>query len=71
MKNLTAIIEQAEEGGYFASCPEVSGANGQGETIEECFEDLRLAIQLIFEELREQAIAKVSSKVIYKEIAFL
>ncbi|MFZ4556945.1 MAG: type II toxin-antitoxin system HicB family antitoxin, partial [Pseudanabaena sp.] len=36
MKNLTAIIEQAEEGGYFAYCPEVSGANGQGETIEEC-----------------------------------
>ncbi|BBC26454.1 type II toxin-antitoxin system HicB family antitoxin [Pseudanabaena sp. ABRG5-3] len=54
MKNLTAIIEQAEESGYFAYCPEVSGANGQGETIDECFEDLQLAIQLIFEELREQ-----------------
>ena len=40
MKNLTAIIEQAEEGGYFAYCPEVSGANGQGESIEDtsqCF----------------------------------
>ncbi len=49
MKNLTAIIEQAEEGGYFAYCPEVSGANGKGETIEECFGDLQLAIQLIFE----------------------
>lgn len=35
MKSLTAIIEQAEEGGYFAYCPEVKGANGQGETIEE------------------------------------
>jgi predicted RNase H-like HicB family nuclease len=53
MKNLTAIIEKAEEGGYFAYCPEVTGANGQGETIEECCEDLKLAIQLIFEELRE------------------
>jgi predicted RNase H-like HicB family nuclease len=42
---------------YPLQCPEVSGANGQGETIEECFEDLQLAIQLIFEELREQAIA--------------
>lgn len=69
MKNLTAIIEQAEEGGYFSSCPEVLGANGQGETIDECYEDLRLAIQLIFEELRERAIAKASPSVIYKEIA--
>lgn len=71
MKNLTAIIEQAEEGGYFAYCPEISGANGQGETIDECFGDLQLAIQLIFEELREQAISKASPRVIYKEIAFL
>ncbi|NJL89975.1 MAG: type II toxin-antitoxin system HicB family antitoxin [Coleofasciculaceae cyanobacterium SM2_1_6] len=70
MKKLTAIIEQAEEGGYFAYCPEVSGANGQGETIEECFEDLQLAIQLIFEELREQAITKASPTVIYREIVF-
>ncbi|MDJ0578825.1 type II toxin-antitoxin system HicB family antitoxin [Crocosphaera sp.] len=30
---LTAIIEAAEEGGYWAICPEVPGANGQGETI--------------------------------------
>lgn len=36
MKNLTAIIEQAEEDGYFAYCPEVKRANGQGETVEEC-----------------------------------
>jgi predicted RNase H-like HicB family nuclease len=71
MENLTAIIEQSEEGGYFSYCHEVSGANGQGETIDECFEDLQLAIQFIFEELRELAIAKASPRVIYKEIAFL
>jgi len=68
MKNLTAIIEQANEGGYFAYCPEVAGANGQGETIEECCEDLKLAIKLIFAELREQAVAKASPNVIYQEI---
>ena len=32
---LTAIIEPAPEGGYWAVCPEIPGANGQGETIEE------------------------------------
>jgi predicted RNase H-like HicB family nuclease len=69
MKSLTAIIEQAEEGGYFAYCPEVAGANGQGENIEDCYKDLQLAIELIFEDLREDAIAKASPRAIYKEIA--
>lgn len=68
MKSLTAIIEQAEEGGYFAYCPEVKGANGQGETVEECCEELILAIKLILEEMREQALAKISSNAICKEI---
>jgi predicted RNase H-like HicB family nuclease len=47
---LTAIIEAATEGGYWAICPEVPGANGQGETIEEAKESLKSAIQLILED---------------------
>jgi predicted RNase H-like HicB family nuclease len=46
----TAIIEPAPEGGYWAVCPEVPGANGQGETIEETKNYLREAIQLILED---------------------
>ncbi|MDJ0601047.1 MAG: type II toxin-antitoxin system HicB family antitoxin [Crocosphaera sp.] len=46
---LTAIIEVVEEGGYWAICPEIPGANGQGETIEEAKESLKSAIQLILE----------------------
>ncbi len=46
----TAIIETAPEGGFWAICPEVPGANGQGETIEEAKTSLRLAIELIFED---------------------
>ena len=45
---LTAIIEAAIEGGYWAICPEIPGANGQGETVEEAKESLKNAIQLIF-----------------------
>jgi hypothetical protein len=37
----TAIIEPAPEGGYWAICPEIPGANGQGETIEETKNSLR------------------------------
>jgi predicted RNase H-like HicB family nuclease len=49
----TAIIESAPEGGFWAICPEVPGANGQGETIEEAKENLIEAIKLIIEDLRE------------------
>ena len=46
----TAIIEESPEGGYWAICPEVPGANGQGETLTEAKKSLREAIRLIFED---------------------
>ncbi len=49
----TAIIEKAPEGGYWAICPEILGANGQGETIEEAKESLKEAIELILQDRRE------------------
>ena len=48
----TAIIESAPEGGFWAICPEVPGANGQGETIEETKANLRQAIALILDDLK-------------------
>jgi len=49
----TAIIEEAPESGYWAICPEVPGANGQGETIEDAKESLREAIRLVLEDRLE------------------
>lgn len=46
----TAIIEAAPEGGFWAICPEVPGANGQGDTIEEAKASLCQAIELILED---------------------
>lgn len=48
---LTAIIEKAPEGGFWAICPEVPGANGQGEAVEEAKESLREAVALIHSHL--------------------
>ena len=48
----TAIIEKSPEGGYWAICPEIPGANGQGETAAEAKTSLRQAIELIFEDRR-------------------
>jgi predicted RNase H-like HicB family nuclease len=47
---LTAIIEKAPEGGFWAICPEVPGANGQGETVEEAKQNLKEAVALILED---------------------
>ena len=60
MKTFTALLHQGEshEGGFWATCLEVPGANGQGETKAECLEDLGAAIKLILQFNREQAIAE-------------
>lgn len=52
-REFTAIIEPAPEGGFWSVCPEVPGANGQGETVEEAKASLRDAIQLILEDRLE------------------
>ena len=61
---LTAIIEAAEEGVYWAICPEIPGANGQGETIEETKESLKSAIQMILEDRLEDIQRELSKDVI-------
>ncbi|NLB54384.1 MAG: type II toxin-antitoxin system HicB family antitoxin [Lentisphaerae bacterium] len=48
----TAIIEVAPEGGYWAICPEIPGANGQGETVEETKNNLIEAVKMILEDRR-------------------
>ena len=48
----TAIIEVAPEGGFWAICPEIPGANGQGETVEETKKTLIEAVELILEDRR-------------------
>jgi len=50
-----AIIEK--DGEWFISyCPEIPGANGQGQTKEECLKSLSDAIRLILEDHRQDAL---------------
>ncbi len=56
MRNeFTAIIER-EGTWYVAYCAEVTGANGQGKTREECLANLRQAIALILEHRRDESL---------------
>ena len=52
--NLTAVYEPCEEGGYIAYIDEIQGINSQGETLEEAKENLVDAINLLFEEIRNE-----------------
>ncbi|GMT45276.1 MAG: hypothetical protein IEMM0006_1108 [bacterium] len=64
----TAIIEEAPEGGYWAICPEIPGANGQGETIEEAKNSLKEAIELILEDRREDVLRGLPEDVIRDKV---
>jgi len=64
----TAIIEPAPEGGYWAICPEVPGANGQGETIEEAKNSLQKAIELILEDRRQDILRGLPKDVIREKV---
>ena len=59
MRNdFTAIIER-DDGWYVATCPEIPGANGQGQTKEEARASLAEAIALVLEDRREDALRGV------------
>ena len=65
----TAVIDRAPEGGYWAICPEVPGANGQGETPEEAKQSLRAAVLLILEDRVEDALRGLPEGVIRDRIS--
>jgi len=64
----TAIIEPAPEGGYWAICPEVAGANGQGETIDETRQNLIEAIELVLEDRRSDFLRGLPDDAIQEKI---
>lgn len=67
---LTAVFEEAEEGGYIGYVAELPGANTQGETLEEVRQNLAEAIQLILNVNREEFERKLapSAKVIRERL---
>lgn len=58
---LTAIYEEAEEGGYIGYVAEIPGANTQGETLEETRENLKEAVDLLLECYRKDAAGRLAN----------
>jgi predicted RNase H-like HicB family nuclease len=51
--NRQVIINPDETGGYVVSCPSLPGCHSQGETIDEAIANIREAIELYIEVLKE------------------
>ena len=64
----TAVIEPAPEGGFWALCPEVPGANGQGDSVEETKHNLIAAIELILEDRRSDYLRGLPCDAIQEKI---
>ena len=62
--NDTAVIEAAPEGGFWATCIEIPGANGQGESVEEAKKDLIQAVELLLEDRREDMLRGLPEDVV-------
>lgn len=58
---LTAIYEEAGEGGYVGYIAELPGANTQGETLDEVRENLLEAVQMILDANREESEKRVAN----------
>jgi predicted RNase H-like HicB family nuclease len=54
-REFTVIIEKGDSY-YIGYCPEVPGANGQGETIDECRDSVREAIRMILDDRLEDGL---------------
>ena len=59
----TAIIEKDGEW-YIGYCPEIPGANGQGQTVDACRQNLAEAISLVLEDRRQDALRGVPADAI-------
>ena len=48
------IVHQAEEGGFWVGVPALPGCYSQGESVEEALENVKEAIALYLEALRDE-----------------
>lgn len=64
---LTAVFEEAEEGGFIAFIEELPGVNTQGETLEESKTNLLKALDLVLQTQRELSEKEQGSKKLIKE----
>ncbi len=63
----TIVIRQAPDGVYVASCPVVPEAHSQGETYEECLDNIKEAIEVSLEYRKERG-EEIPREIVVKKI---
>ena len=66
-RQFTVIIEKGDKY-YIGYCPEVPGANGQGETVKECRKSVADAIELILADRLEDGLRGVPPDAIQETV---
>ena len=64
---LTAIFEEAEEGGYVAFIEELPGVNTQGDTLEESKANLLEALEMVLQTQRELSEKELGNRKFIRE----
>ena len=57
-RTFTIILTKSEEGGYIAECLELPTAHSQGDTVEEAVSNVKDAISLVMDYLKDKAGSK-------------
>jgi predicted RNase H-like HicB family nuclease len=52
--NYKVIIEECDEGGYYAECPAFQGCHVEGDTYEETINELRETIKAFIEDYKKR-----------------
>jgi len=64
---LTAVFEEAPEGGYISYIEEIAGVNSQGETLDEAKINLAEALEMIIDTQRMLSRHEQQNKTIIRE----
>ncbi len=64
---LTAVFEEAEDGGYIAFIEELPGVNTQGDTLEESKANLLEALEMVLQSQREISEKELFNRKIIRE----
>lgn len=67
--NYKVVIQQDEDGRFNASCPELRGCHTFGNTIDDALNNIREAIELYLEDIPNEDIGRIRTRVEFLEVA--
>lgn len=54
MYNYKIVVEECEEGGFYAECPAFTGCHVEGETYEETMKEIKEAVKVFIDDYRSR-----------------